>query len=194
MTRLQHIQPKSLECQSTCVMIDGDHLFSAFIQLKLTQRYDFKALKAWLLNQRPGCVHFYCGEVRDDRPHRQAFYNVLRRAAIRVVPVFHKGSHSASAVFDEVLRQKIIAKMVGDIRECTQRGCNTLILVSGSPGFGPVVSEVTKRGVDIELVFFREACSTELLSRASRFRNLRIHGLDLKNHQRQRSNTKFAFG
>lgn len=174
--------PEKQTCDgSVCVIIDGDYLAYALHTLKLDVRYDFKALKAWLLNQRPsGCVTYYCGEIRNDRPQRLAFYDVLRRSGMRVCPVFHRGSRESSAVHDEILRRKIVAKMTWDMCECTQRGCRTLVLVSGAPGLATAVGEMRRKGVIIELVFFRELCYLDLLSRANYFRNLRTHGLSLQ--------------
>ncbi len=160
-----------------CVLIDGDYLFHASCNMGLDIRYDFKALKPWLLNQRPAkCVRFYCGEVRDDRRKRMSFYNVLRRSGIEVITVSHRGSREARAVFDEIVRRRLVAQMTWDMCEYTRQG-DTLVLVSGAPGFGSVISAVQARGVAIEVVFFHEACCKDLLSRVNRFRNLRVHGL-----------------
>ena len=168
------------QSQSVCVIIDGDQLFRAVMDLGLWVRYDFKALKEWLVNQRDlKCCKFYCGEVREDRPHRKRFYDVLHRCGIEVVKVFHKGSRSAEAVFDEVLRRKIVAKIAWDVCECTTGNCERLVFVTNGPGMTPIIEGAKRRGVSVELVFFRAACSEDVISRVDQFRELRIDGLSL---------------
>lgn len=152
-----------------CIFIDGDFLLHAVRKQGVHVRYDFKALKNWLSNQRVvGHIRFYCREFGDGA-RRAAFYDVLRRAGIEVVPVCSNS---------DFFRQRLVAKMAWDLCEQTQ-GCTTLILVTAG-GFSSLLPNIRHRGMQLEVVSLPGVCSEELQRGADRFRILRLNGLNMR--------------
>jgi len=145
-----------------CVFIDNASLLGAIKGLQI--RYDFKRLNNWLLAQREGNQsRVYCG----GGDSRSGFHNVLRHAGFEVVTV------------NSVRRPLEIAYDMCSM--CLD--CETLILVSGRPELAKIIPLLTKQGTKVELVFFEEFCSKDLLNTATTFRALRVDGLELPPRQ-----------
>jgi uncharacterized LabA/DUF88 family protein len=167
--------------ERVAVFIDNNSLFQALHQLGIERRLDYKKLKDWLLKQRvPLGVRFYCGEVRTDWRHRQQFYEVLRRAGFDIVRIFQGKSREGNAAFDLSNCLRVDCEITWDICVSLQREtCDRVILVSGSRELARVVAKVKEQGVAVEVVFFEEACSPDLLRGATCFRNLEMESLGL---------------
>lgn len=154
--------------ERVCVFIDNSSLLEAMKRSRSNVRYDFKRLKDWLLKQRIGeQARFYCGGGNN----RSRFYNVLRHAGFEVVPV-------------KTPRRSL--EIVFDLCNCCDGVCGTIILVSGRAELSKVVLLLTSKGTEVELVFFEDFCSQDLLATATTFRNLRVDGLELQRGSRKR--------
>jgi uncharacterized LabA/DUF88 family protein len=162
-----------------CVFIDNSSLFRALSELGVDDRFDYRRLSQWLVRDRqPDVIRLYIGEVRTDTQRRYRFYQALEKAGIQVVRIFQPRSRASNAAFDAVNTAKIEVEITWDICEVVERpDIDSIVLVSGSQELARIVTKVVERGVNVEVVFFEEACSPVLRSRATSFRQLRVEGL-----------------
>lgn len=174
------------------VLIDNNSLFRAINKLGVSGRLDYKKLKEWLLQQRiPVGVRFYCGEVRTDRNRRRRFYQVLQRSGFEVIKIFQSKSREGNAAFDASNCAKIECEIAFDMCDNLNE-CDRVVLVSGSEGLSRVVAKVQEKGVAVEVAFFKEQCSPDLVRGATCFRNLCIDKLGLGTTKRFRRDHSFA--
>jgi uncharacterized LabA/DUF88 family protein len=179
--------------EKVCVFIDNCDLFTALHRAG-SERVDYKRLRDWLVGQRHCPVaRYYCGEIKDDARLRNDFYEVLRRAAYEVVVVSNFRSDQKHAALDPVVRGTTYAKISWDMCDLMHMGrYDTFILVSGSEEYVPVVSALSRNGIDVEVSFLESECSP-VLRELSHFRPLKLEsvtmakGRDTGFSQRERS-------
>lgn len=169
--------------ERVCVLIDDGSFYTALFQLGIRGRVDYKLLRKWLLNGRePGTIRFYCGEIRNDKDRKQPFYDSLRRIGFEIISVHEPKSQASHAALDDTLREKMESIISIDMKHFLGI-CDRIILVSGSPHLVNAVKFVQSQGVNVEVTFFEEVVSDELVNIAENFRCLRMEDLQMRNRK-----------
>lgn len=181
--------PRSGECRErVCVLIDNGSLYTALYDLGIQCRLDYRRLRKWIINDRvEKLVRFYCGEIRSDKSSKKPFYSFLKRIGFDIISIHEPKSRAEHAALDEDLCAKIEALMSIDMLSCLARHeCDKMILVSGSSRLVNAVRQVQDQGIDVEVNFFEEAVSDDLLNEANEFRGFHIEELKMRNQELER--------
>jgi uncharacterized LabA/DUF88 family protein len=160
--------------QRVCVLVDNGSLYTALYELGIQCRIDYRRLRKWLIEGRvPKIVRFYCGEIRGDQSSKKPFYNFLKRVGFDIISIHEPKSRAEHAALDEDLCAKIEALMSIDMVSFVGK-CDKIVLVSGSSRLVNAVRQVQDQGIDVEVNFFEEAVSDDLLNEANGFRGFQI--------------------
>lgn len=169
--------------ERVCVLIDNGSLYTALFQMGIQGRVDYRRLRQWLLNDRePRTVRFYCGEIRDDKGRRKPFYEMLKRFGFDIISLHEPKSQADHAALDEVLQTKMESLISIDMGNFLS-DCDRIVLVSGSSQLVDAVKLAQSHGVSVEVSFFEEVVSDELVRTAENFRCLRMDDLRMRNRE-----------
>lgn len=169
--------------ERVCVLIDNGSLYTALFQMGIRSRLDYRRLREWLLDDRePRTVRFYCGEIRNDKGRRKSFYDMLKRFGFDIISLHEPKSQADHAALDEVLQAKMESLISLDMGHFWS-DCDRIILVSGSSQLVEAVKLAQSNGVSVEVSFFEEAVSDELVSTAENFRCLRMDDLRMRDRE-----------
>lgn len=132
-----------------CVFVDNMALWDVLCQMfDEGHTIDYRKLKLKLTGISTVPLRIYC------KKQRKAFHAMLRAAGYMVILV-------------DDISSELLIDMAGMVTEGSH-----FTLVSGSTSYVKGVQRLSECGIGVEVAFFREHCSDELLSAASSFRHL----------------------
>ncbi|CAE7860199.1 parB [Symbiodinium microadriaticum] len=176
--------------EKVVVFLDNSELYRALHLMDENSKLDYRLLRDDLLSSRVGSqLRFYTGELVNDSSSRKGFYQVLRNAGFEIFAGQRRGNRAVgNAALDEPLQRWNHVKIAYDMASLLHWGhYDTFILVSGAIEFEGVVKDVQRRGVNVEVAFFADACSRELRLAATSFREIDLCGCRLGgSHYEQR--------
>ncbi len=145
------------------ILIDGSSLFYAALQLRL--EIDYLKLLAYLKGDRYLLrAYFYTGSDRSNE-RQQGFLLWMRRNGYRVI------TKELIALPDGSRKANLDVEIAIDMMTLEPH-CDTIVLLTGTGDLSYAVSNLSYRGVKIEVVSLRANTNDRLINLADRFTDL----------------------
>ena len=165
------------EHKKVCAFIDNSALYKALLSQKRPDaRIDYRELLNSLVRGRTlAQARFYCSEFSKDFQQKTGFYTVLQDAGFEVKRTRFKGhrSRKRNPALDSTLNRAIHTSMAWDMCDLSNHDdYDVFVVVSGGKEHTSTIQNLVLLGIEVEVVFFGEVTSHELISAATSFREL----------------------
>ena len=144
------------------------------------RKVNFKLLKNWLAGDREAVVSFfYCGETnKNSEETRENFYRSLRSAGFDVKITRNPVSRAISPEFDDDIDSSIACQITWDMSELIQQGYyDTFVVLSGAYEMSEIAQKIRRKGIEVEVVYDPNTCSSSLRGSSTRFRDLNLNSI-----------------